>query len=98
VLQLPFQEMFSRDFPALIKPNGLLSCSSGQLVSGPRTSQLNSIHVSTSCPSMFKFNYIIQFTLLCQKWHFHFVTMTKILTIVFMSLQSPSPSRSQRGP
>jgi hypothetical protein len=67
VPHLAFQELFSRDLSALMKPNGLLSSSSEQLVSGPHANQLNSIHVSASCPNMFKFNYVNQFISPCQK-------------------------------
>ena len=54
-------------------------------------------HLSLSCPSIISFNCIIQFIPLCLNLLLPFVTRTKILTRVFMSLHSPSPSCLQSG-
>ena len=95
--QHPFQE-FSKYFVSLMKPKGLLPRSLGQLVSVPHKIQLHSTHVSASCPSTFRFNYIMQFIPLCLKLLLPFVTLTKILTRVFMPLSSPPPSYLHSGP
>lgn len=95
---LHFQELFPKDFLAVMKWNGLLSRSSEQLVSGHHENQLNSTHVSTSCLNIIRFNYIIQFIPLCLKLLLPFATLSEILTRVFMSLQTPSSSCLQSGP